>query len=275
MKHTGLLLLTCALLSACATGPQIDTSLDGHLPAAYGWNIGAADLLDPATGPCRLGTYLDELTAQGYARQIRLIYTSEWGPQIRDTWLPVIRAKGYRVLAILSQHPGDKDLARLDPWIRSGLPAIVDVLDGVQLANEPDGYSGMTPTQYTDWHRQVASIVRQVAPGVPILSPDFRGVGAWNDWVMRTQLDYGRDYDVVSLHVTHVTGVNDLQTYVNDVKRWTQQTTPRVWITEGDWGQRVWFDGHGLPVERSYVYVYNGHEPESRRTGGDPICHVE
>src|SRR5574337_1163979 len=42
---------------------------------------------------------------------------------------------------------------------------------------------------------------------------------------------------------------------------------PRVWITEGDWGQRVWFTGHGLPVERSYVYVYNGQEPESRRTG--------
>lgn len=271
----------------CASGPRIDTSIGSQPPSAFGWNIGAGDLLDPTRASCRLGVYLDELTAHGYAPRIRIVFTPQTGPFQLQHWLPVIRAKGYRILAILSQggRPQDgydHDLATQQTWIRNGLPQVTDVLDAVQIANEPDGFSGRTPDDYAAWHRAMVSVVRETVPGVPIVSPDLRGVGAWNRWVLKTGLTYGPDYDIVSLHVTHQNREDELRRFIKDVRTLTGHRQPRVWITEGDWGQARVFSVNGLPIERTYVYVWNCNmggygpvcEPETRRPQGGsvPVC---
>lgn len=273
MMHRIGMWLSLLLVAGCVGGPKIDTGIGTAPTSEFGWNIGAADLLDPATASQRLGVYLAELDSLGYAKRIRIIYTPDWGPFILRHWVPVIREKGFRVLVILSQDgrakPGDSDLANQWALIQGYLSPIQDILDAVQIANEPDGFSGKTPSEYATWHRQVVAMVRQIVPGVPIVGPDLRGVGSWNEWVLKTGLLFGPDYDIVSLHVTHVTRVEDLKAYVADVERLTRRVGPRTWITEGDWGQYKWFwdDGH-LPIDRAYVYVWNGSEPESRRPGG-------
>jgi hypothetical protein len=261
--------LSLLFFSACASGPKIDTGIGTTPTSAFGWNIGAGDLLNPDTAPQRLGTYLDELAGYGYAKQIRIIYTPDWGPFILQHWIPVIRSKGFRVLVILSQDgrakPGDSDLTRQASWIREGLPAISGILDAVQLANEPDGFSGKTPAEYTAWHRQMVQMVRQVVPGVPIIGPDLRLIGKSLEWVKATGLVSGPDYDVLSLHVTGNRAESDLQQIIDGI---TAIGATKVWVTEGDWGETAYLRGKGMPIERTYVYIWNGHEPESRRPGG-------
>lgn len=276
MRRVMLAATLLGLLAGCASGPQIDTSIGTNPPSVYGWNIGAADLLDPATAPCRLGVYLDELAAQGYAKQIRIIYTPYWGPQILRDWIPVIRAKGYRVLVILSQDGrgvkygsgNDSGVGDQAEWIAGGLPPILDILDGVQPSNEPDEFSGKSPREFADWFRKIATMIRETVPGVPIVGPDLRK--SETGWIAQTGLVYGQDYDIVNLHVTHMDTVGELETIKQAAL--TSHPQPRVWVTEGDWGQSPWYSAHGLPIERAYVYVWNGHEPESRRPGGAISC---
>jgi hypothetical protein len=225
-----------------------------------------------------LGTYLDEIAARGYAKQIRIIYTPYWGPRILRDWIPTIREKGFKVLVILSQdgrggkYGDDSVLTEQADWIARGLPPIADLLISVQPANEPDGFSGKTPQAFAEWYRQMVPLIRAAVPGIPILSPDLRGVGAWNAWTKKTGLKYGVDFDVVSLHVTHVDRVGDLKAYRADVRTFTGANSPRIITTEGDWGQTAWFNTNGLPIEHTFVYVWNGHEPESRRPEGVIPC---
>lgn len=240
-------------------------------PVTYGWNIGAADILAPG-GLCRLGVYLDDIAAMGYDRSIRIIYTPVWGPQILRKWIPIIRAKGFRVLVILSQDGrggkyGDDSLLSLQvPWIATGLPPIADILDGVQIANEPDGFSGKSAAMYRLWHEQMVALVRATVPAAPIIGPDLRTseIG----WIDALHMRPGVDYDILNFHVTHLSG-SGLKPFLRAAQGWGET---RAWITEGDWSQAAYFMKRGLTIERSYLYVYNGHEPESRRKGPDPVC---
>lgn len=278
MKAMIIPMLLGSLLAGCAIGPQINTGIGANPPSAYGWNIGAADLLDPATAPCRIGVYLDELTAQGYAKQIRIIYTPDWGPQILRDWMPVFRAKRFRMLVIVSQdgrgghHGGDygddSEVGDQAEWIAKALPPILDLLDGVQPSNEPDEFSGKSPGEFAAWFRKIATMIRETVPGVPIVGPDLRK--SETGWVARTGLVYGQDYDIVNLHVTHMDTVSELEKI--KASALAAHPQPRVWITEGDWGQAPWYGAHGLPIERTYIYVWNGREPESRRPGGAIPC---
>lgn len=234
------------------------------------WNIGAGDLFDPATAGCRLGVYLDELAAAGGPRQIRFVFTPGTGPFILHHWIPVIRAKGFRVLAILYQGSQDEDLEAQRQWIVTGLPQIADLLDGVEPSNEVnrDLYNNMGPKRYGRWHRQVAAWIRDAVPGVPILSPQFHD-GDSKGYVKKTQLVYGVDFDIYSIHTTGY----------NAMKRWkwarnhSGVSAPRVWVTEGRPKQsRQLNEGSDPPrVERFYVYVWNcnnyEHADESGCTG--------
>ena len=218
------------------------------------WNIGAGDLLQADTAACRLGVYLDELAARGDRREIRIIYTHEWGPFILEHWIPVIRAKGFRLNVILSQWAGDKDVGRLEAWIRAGLPSIADLIDGVQIANEPDGGagdSGMSPSKFAAWHRQIAPVVRQVVPGVPIISPDLYPRGT--PYVKKTGLQYNQDFDVYSLHTTGRSN-SGARSVWRSARKLSKVDHPRVWITEGS---KKHSKGLGARIERNYVYTWN------------------
>jgi len=266
-----MMLLTLALLlTGCALGPKIDRGIGTASPRHFGWNIGAADLLDPSTAATRLAVYLDELTAAGYAKQIRIIYTPAVGPFILQHWVPVIRAKGYRLNVILAQSRADVDLAQQSAWARTGLPAIRDILEVVQLANEVDRpqHNDHTPARYAVWHRALVAVVRETVPGVQIVGPDLRNETSSFDWIVRTGLVYGVDYDIVSLHVTGAGYMSRMETYKRGAERVAGRANPRVWITEGDWGQTDALSRIGLLPGRTYVYVWNGNEPESRRPGG-------
>lgn len=270
------------LLSACATaGPRTDTGPGGLPPATWGWNIGAGDLLGPSSAGCRLGVYLDELTTAGYAKQIRIVYTPSVGPFVLQHWVPVIRAKGFRVLAILYQSRADSDVDRQRDWILTGLPVIADILDGVQIANEVDrtAYNDFSPAEYWAFHRYVAMVVRSTLPGVKIVGPDIQTTESSVRFLADSGLVYGQDYNIVSVHITGVDRLDDIQRYVREVRRLTGQQKPRVWITEGDWGQADALSREGLVPGRSYVYVWNCNptgkgsacEPQTRRPAGASV----
>ena len=89
-------------------------------------NIGAGDLLDPSTAASRLTIYLDELIGLGYSREIRCIFTPGLGSIIYEHWWPVLRAKGFKVLAILAQGKTDSaDIAEAsEAWARQILPLV-------------------------------------------------------------------------------------------------------------------------------------------------------
>lgn len=248
------------------------------------WNIGAGDLLNPATAACALGVYLDELTALGGPRQIRIVYTPGGvGSFVRQHWMPVIREKGFRVLVILSGSSYEHNLSAQQAWIAGSLPPIADILDGVQLANEVNrmAYNTMGPKQYRRWHRQMAAWVRDAAPGVPILSPDLHDPES-KAYIRKTKLIYGVDFDVYSLHTTDYPAV----------KRWKWArdhagiATPRAWITEGRPHHLTKINADHQPprIERLYVYVWNcnpdhpGQESCSkhmRRPGGEDVPQCE
>lgn len=220
------------------------------------WNIGAGDLLDPETASCRLGVYLDELAAAGGPRQIRFVFTPSTGPFMLQHWIPVIRAKGFRILPILYQSWQDEELEVQRQWIASGLPQVADLLDGVEPSNEVsrDRYNNMGPRTYGRWHRQVAQWIREAVPGVPILSPQFHDSGS-KKYVKKTGLIYGVDFDIYAIHTT---GYKASKRW-----KWARKhagvARPRVWITEGrptQWQQLNNGDGPDR-VERLYVYVWN------------------
>jgi hypothetical protein len=252
--------------TACAIGPRIDTSIGMNPPAWYAMNIGANDLLNPTTSATRLAIYLDELTAAGYAKEIRIIFTPDWGPQIYRDWFPVIRAKGFKVLVILGQEKRDSALIpeASKAWARSILPVVKSDLIGVQIVNE--AWFGFTPVEYVAWHRIMAPIIRAAAPGVPIVVGDPPPIPSRLDW-WEAVVHGGIDFDIVSLHVTDADKESNLLPFVQRLSR-LHGPIMRYWITEGDWGQFPWLMGHGLNVEKDFIYSWNSNDGHARRPSG-------
>lgn len=178
---------------------------------------------------------------------------------------------------ILSQWRGDKDVSRLTAWIQEGLPPIADILDGVQLANEPDGGpgdSGMSPHEFAEWHRQLEPVVRAVVPGVPIISPDFYPRGT--HYVKSTGLRYGQDFDVYSLHTTGMS-TGEAKGVWKSARKHSRVESPRVWITEGSKKHTKLIPSK---IERNYIYVWNcnaegGCDSRMRRPDEDNVPQCE
>jgi hypothetical protein len=245
----------------------------GPVPASeFSANVSAGDLLDPRTAAARLGRYLDELAAGGYRRKVRIILPPDWGPRIHEHWFPVLRGRGFKVLAILGQERRDSaaDPAAAAAWVKHIIPLVRADLVGVQIVNEPAHW--FTPEEYAAYHRQIAPLVRSLAPEVPIVAGDF-GVGAEG----RNTLDFWRaavaagasDYDVLSVHVTGMTRQGPLREFAERVREFAGPGR-RIWITEGDWGHLPFLRGQGLEVEEDFVYTWNDDASPAliRRPGG-------
>ncbi len=266
-----LFLLGVALLAGSGCG-RIDPG-PGDVPAGeFSVNISAGDLLDERTARVRLDQYLSEIEQAGYRKQIRIILPPDWGPRIYQHWFPVIRARGFKVLAILGQERRDTvdDLPATLAWIRQILPLVRDDLLGVQIINEPAYW--FTPEEYAAYHRQIAPLIRSLAPKVPLVAGDFSAPAQGRNTlaIWQTMVAAGAsDYDVVSLHVTGVRRKSDLK----DLARRLPQALPagkRIWITEGDWGQRAYLRDQGLAVEETFLYTWNDDATPAliRRPGG-------
>jgi hypothetical protein len=259
----GLLLVSC-------DRRRIDEG-PGDVPLAeFSANISAGDLLDPKTAATRLALYLDELHAAGYKRQIRIILPPDWGPLIHEHWFPVLRARGFKVLAILGQERRDSaaDPAAAVAWVRHILPRVRSDLMGIQIVNEPANW--FTPREYADYHRQIAPLVRELAPGVPIVAGDF-GVqeqGKNNLTWWQAAVAEGLDYDILSLHVTGTKRRGELAAFAGRVRAFASGR--RIWITEGDWGHLGFLREQGLSVEETFIYTWNDDEVPAliRRPGG-------
>lgn len=253
-------------------GPSIDPG-PGDVPLSeYSANVSAGDLLDPGTAASRLGIYLDELSAAGYRKQIRIILPPDWGTIIYEHWFPPIRSRGFKVLAILGQEKRDTaaDVPKSMAWMRHILPLVRHDLIGVQIVNEPA--HGFTPAEYAEYHRQVAPLIRRLAAGVPIVAGDF-GVQADG----KNNLEYWKaavatglvDYDILSIHPTGVTRKRELDDFAQRLLDFAGPER-QIWITEGDWGQLPYLRERGLHIEEAFVYTWNDDVDERliRRPGG-------
>lgn len=233
------------LASACASGPHLSTGPDGFDPGLYSFNITATTpgILD---SPDELSRELDLLIAHGYKRQIRIIAPYWFAGRIESIWLPIIRAKGYKALVILSQGRGEVEGHEQEAmaWAQHVVTAWRDVLIGVQPGNEP-WVTDWPIESYLRWHRQVVPIIR--AAGLPVVTGDFDTMRYYDG------LDWQTEVDVVSLHVTGVTDVAHLKRLASQVPKGKP-----VWITEGDWSQRT-----VLPVSESFIYTCDG-DPDSK-----------
>jgi hypothetical protein len=231
----------------------------GDVPLSeFSANVSAGDLLDPATADARLGVYLDELAAAGYKRQVRIILPPDWGPRIYEHWFPAIRSRGFKVLAILGQERRDSaaDEAAAVAWVRHVLPLVREDLIGVQIVNEP-AYT-FTPEEYGAYHRRIASLVRDLAPGVPIVAGDFgvpaKGQNTLEAW--KTFVAAGAsDYDVLSVHVTGWRKEGELKDFAARLREF--RGPGRVWVTEGDWGQLRFLREQGVGAEEHFIYTWN------------------
>jgi hypothetical protein len=252
-----LALLVLVALSGCNRS-KIDAGA-GDVPLAeFSANISAGDLLNPATAADRLGLYLDELAAAGYKRQVRIILPLDWGPRIYEHWFPVIRARGFKVLAILGQERRDSaaDEPAAVAWIKHILPLVREDLIGVQIVNEP-AYT-FTPEEYAAYHQRIASLVRELAPGVPIVAGDFgvpvKGQNTLDVW-KATVAAGASDYDVLSIHVTGWRKEGELEDFAARLRAFAGPG--RIWITEGDWGQLRFLREQGVDVEEAFIYTWN------------------
>ncbi len=272
---SAVLLVLTLVLFAGLTGCErrkIDIGPGDLPPAEFSANISAGDLLDPQTAAARLDRYLDELTATGYRKQIRIILPPDWGPRIYEHWFPVIRAHGFKVLAILGQER--RDSAAMRPaavaWIEHILPLVRSDLIGVQIVNEP-AYT-FTPPEYGAYHREVAPLVRTLAPGVPIVAGDFgvqaEGRNTLDGWKAAVAAG-AEDYDILSLHVTGMRRPGELRDFARRVREFAGPGR-RIWITEGDWGQLAFLRGEQLAIEEAFVYTWNDDPLPAlvRRPGG-------
>lgn len=265
MKH--LIAVAIVLFLAGCAGSQAQA----RPLAQYGMNLSASDLLDPSTSECRLSTYLDEMVEAGVARQVRIIYPPDWGPQILRDWVPTLRAKGFRVVVVLSQSNLDADVGAQLSWIVTGLPQIADILDAVQPQNESNDTTGWSPSQYAAWHRALVPTIRATVPGVPIMSPTLNNGAHWRSWHRGTGLVPGQDYDILAANVSN----------------WSKKPLKKlasialteglpVWLTESRWKEAGKLRARGVNVQRSYVFVWNGPEFGSMtvRPGGatPPVC---
>lgn len=267
------LLVIALILVGCAGGRTTDLHSPHPLPplSQYGMNLSASDLLDPSTVTCRLSTYLSEIERGGFAKRVRIVYSPDWGPQILRDWIPVIRARGFRVIAILSQSHHDAELAAQHAWARYGLPQIADLLDAVQPQNESNDTTGWTPQQYALWHRAIVPVIRAAVPGVPVLSPTLNNGKQWVAWHRGTGLVPGQDYDIIAANVSDWS-TSLLKTLVGVV---TPERLP-IWLTESRWDEASKLEAMGVKPERSYVFVWNGPEfgTMAVRPGGPtpPVC---
>ncbi len=260
LTNRGLRTLALLLLAALAgcNRRKIDAGPGGVPLAEFSANVSAGDLLDPATAEDRLGLYLDELAAAGYKRQVRIILPPDWGPRIYEHWFPVIRGRGFKVLAILGQERRDSaaDEPAAVAWVKHVLPLVRDDLIGVQIVNEP-AYT-FTPAEYAAYHRRIAPLVRQLAPGVPIVAGDFgvppTGQNTLDIW-KATVAAGASDYDVLSLHVTGWRKEGELTDFAARLRAFAGPR--RVWITEGDWGQLRFLREQGIDVEENFIYTWN------------------
>jgi hypothetical protein len=264
------LLALLTLLTGCHRR-KIDAG-PGDVPLAeFSANVSAGDLLNPATADARLAIYLDELAAAGYKKQIRIILPPDWGPRIYQHWFPVIRNRGFKVLAILGQERRDSaaDEPAAVAWVKHILPLVRPDLVGVQIVNEP-AYT-FTPQEYAAYHRRIAPLVRELAPGVPIVAGDFgvpeKGQNTLDVW-KATVAAGATDYDILSVHVTGSRKEGELTDFAARLRDFAGPG--RVWITEGDWGQLRFLREQGVAVEESFVYTWNDDEMPAliRRPGG-------
>jgi hypothetical protein len=252
------LLIGIFLLAGCAGG-------GGHpsgpiLPlSAIGMNLTITDLVNRPDAGLRAATYLDEIAAAGYAHEIRMPLDRYWGPQLLTSVVPVIRAKGFKLLAILTpgNHVAPGYDAALDlAWIEHVLPQVRDILVGVQLANEQwqtriDGnkLTPFPPAEYVYWHRWITPTIRRLAPGVPIVEGDIDG--GWKEsiqWWDDTQRAGTIDSDALSWHVYGA----DLPPAYGRI----------VWITEaGSVKECV------APAVKCYPYTWNSTDRFAKRPG--------
>ena len=245
-------------LTGCASG--------GHPPgkvmptALVGLHLDTYDLLLHPNIVQRSTTYLDEIIASNkYAKEIRIMFGYEEGQWLLDTLIPVVRAKGFKILPILSRGNQTRpyntaaDLA----WLELALPKISDLLIGVQLGNEQwqkkiedKILTPFPPAEYVQWHNALTPTIRRLAPGVPIVDGDIDG--GWDnamDWWKAIEAKGGVDIDFLSWHV------------------YTSELPPtyghRVWITEsGDAEMCV------EPAEKCFVFAWNFEGRFAKRPGG-------
>jgi hypothetical protein len=250
---------------------SIDVGPGNQPLSEFSANISAGDLLDPRSSPDRLARYLDELTALGYKKQVRIILPPDWGPGIYEHWFPVLRARGFKVLAILGQERRDSaaDVPAAIAWIERIVPLVRADLMGIQIVNEPAHW--FTPEEYVVYHRRIAALLRALAPEVPIVAGDFgvpaKGANTVEHW--KAFLAAGTlDYDVLSLHVTGSRQVGELKDFVRRVRDIADGR--RTWITEGDWGQLGALREAGLTVQECFIYSWNDDQVTAliRRPGG-------
>jgi hypothetical protein len=270
LQRTSLLLMVL-VLTGCRPS-RIDTG-PGSLPLSqFSVNISAGDLLDPATAEARIGRYLDEIAAAGYKKQIRIILPPDWGPRIYEHWFPAIRARGFKVLAILGQERRDSAAIESEAiaWIKHILPLVRGDLIGVQIVNEP-AYT-FTPEEYATYHARIAPLVRELAPEVPIVAGDFgvpeKGQNTLDIW--KAILAAGTvDYDILSIHVAGWRKAGELKDFAARLRRFAGPQR-KVWITEGDWGQLAFLRDQGVNVEEDFLYTWNDDAMPNliRRPGG-------
>jgi hypothetical protein len=267
-----LLPLTFLAVVAGCDGHKIDAG-PGAVPLSeFSANVSAGDLLDPGTAGSRLALYLDELAAAGYRKQIRIILPPDWGPRIYEHWFPVIRARGFKVLAILGQERRDStaDPPATMAWIEHILPLVRSDLMGLQIVNEPAHW--FTPGEYASHHRRVAPLVRSLAPGVPIVAGDFAvqeaGKNTLDFWKAAVAAG-ASDYDVLSVHATGMRRQDELKDFAARLRAFAGPAR-RVWITEGDWGHLGFLRGQGVSVEEDFIYTWNDDQLPAliRRPGG-------
>ncbi len=260
-----------AVLGGCELGKiEVDP---GDVPLSeFSANIGAGDLLNPATAHSRLAVYLDELTAAGYKKQIRIILPPDWGPRIHEHWFPVIRARGFKVLAILGQEKRDS-AANVDAavaWIKHILPLVHSDLMGLQIVNEPAYW--FTPQEYAAYHRQIAPLIRSLVPQIPIVAGDFsvqaQGKNTLDYWQEAVAAG-ASDFDVLSLHLTSHRRARHLKSLAARVRAFAGPSR-QIWITEGDWGQLGFLRQQGLEIQENFIYTWNDDAllPLIRRPGG-------
>jgi hypothetical protein len=244
-----LFLMLGLILSGCGGGHSAAT-VTPSLLATIGQNLSIGPLLmdyakiSPeaiAEKAAICDGYLTRMLQAGYAPLVRVPFDRGWGPQLL-LWLPaLLRRRGFKLLAILSggiqamapPKTREEIVAYLNTataadvtWLHSCLPQIADILCGAETCNEPWNPAIDTnllvvfpPDLYVAWHNEMAAIVRQHAPGVPILASGGIQDGASVVWWQQVLAAGPVDADVVSLHL-----------YGNAVPPVDRQ----AWVTEAD-----------------------------------------
>jgi hypothetical protein len=258
MRYRILGLLAIWFLAGCAGG-------GGHPPgqvlplSSVGLHLEVYEIVNHPNIAQRTAAYLDEIIAGAtYAKELRIVLNKEVGPTVLREMIPVIRAKGFKILPILSMgnqmrpHDVESDLA----WIKSVLPQVTDLLVGIQTSNEQwhtkiDGHKliPFPPAEFVAWHRALTPTIRALAPGVPIVDGDVDG--GWDiatKWWEAVERAGGIDIDYLTWHV------------------YTSEIPPTYghpfWITEaGDPKHCV------APAIRCFVYTWNSTDRFAKRPG--------